>query len=109
DGPWSIDRCIEKWNEDVGRSLEIENKPNHLLVRYEELVDQPDAILRGICAFLDIDFRAEMLQEQARTARSVILREEVWKLRAAMPVSRAPSSKFDDFFDEDQRAYILGR
>jgi glycosyltransferase involved in cell wall biosynthesis len=108
-GVWSIDRCIEKWNDDVGRTLEYVGKPNHFLVRYEDLVDLPEAALSAICDFIGIGFHGHMLEEHARAAHSVILPKEVWKLRATQPVSRTPSSKFDSLFDEDQRAYILDR
>jgi hypothetical protein len=108
-GPWNIDRCIEKWNEDVGRTLSYVDVPNHFLVRYEELVDRPEAILRALCGFIGIGFHSDMLEDHARAAHSVILREETWKLRAAAPVSRTPSNKFDSLFDEGQRAYILDR
>jgi glycosyltransferase involved in cell wall biosynthesis len=108
-GAWSADRCIDKWNEDVGRSLACAQKPNHILVRYEELVDRPQSILKAICGFIGIDFHGGMLEEHAQAAHSVILTKEVWKLRAAMPVSRTPSGNFHRFFDPEQQAYILDR
>lgn len=38
-------------------------------VRYEQLVLEPEARLREICAFLDIEFRSEMLSERIRNLR----------------------------------------
>ena len=37
------------------------NLPNYTLVRYEDLVLDPESIIRQLCDFLEIDFQTEML------------------------------------------------
>jgi len=40
---------------------QLRDLPNYQLVRYEELVLEPEAEIRRLCEFIEIDFRPEML------------------------------------------------
>src|SRR5262249_40229130 len=109
DGPGSRDRCIEKWNADVARTGEFLHRTNHYLVRYEELIARPMEALIGICEFLNLEFRHEMLKEYPRAVQSLIRTHEVWKRHAAEPLSQAHSKKFENLLEDEQRNYVLAR
>jgi hypothetical protein len=47
-----------------------------LRVRYEDLVLHPEPTLRGICAFIDARFEAQMLRWHAKVDNAVPLREK---------------------------------
>jgi hypothetical protein len=103
----TLDKCIARWNHSVELTARHLGKPNHLLVRYENLVEDPEAVLREICAFLDINFDKGMLQDHREVAKRVVLSKEEWKAGASTAVTNANGAKFQQLFTPEQRTYIL--
>lgn len=50
------------WTARLHRSLQ--DLPNYRLVRYEDLVLEPESEIRQLCAFLEINFQPEMLKPE---------------------------------------------
>lgn len=107
--PWSVDKCIEKWNADVLHLRRHIDKPNHALVRYEELVTDPRRILLDLCEFLKVDFDEGMLTRRRATVDSLILQDEPWKNDAKGEVRKPSTRKFDRLFDAEERSCIAKR
>src|SRR6187455_3690358 len=59
---WSSDVC----SSDLARTL-----PHYHELRYEDLLDDPEAKLREVCAFLGLGFDAHMLDHGDSGARHV--------------------------------------
>jgi hypothetical protein len=57
-------------------------------VRYEDLVEDPERVLRGICAFIGEDFSPGM-QDPNASAATVTAGDEWWKADVAGPIHRA--------------------
>lgn len=57
-----------RWNSDVAAGLAFEKMhPDEVLrITYEQLVSEPEAVLRRVCAFLDLDFEPAMLEYHQR-------------------------------------------
>lgn len=53
--------AADAWQERLGQG-------GHHIVGYERLVEEPRAALEGVCAFLGVPFREEMLAERAAAA-----------------------------------------
>lgn len=53
--------AADAWQERLGLA-------GHHIVGYERLVEEPRGVLEGVCGFLGLDFRAEMLEERAAAA-----------------------------------------
>lgn len=49
------------WNAAIGAALKFKNDKRVLTVIFEELLDQPEATIRRICAHMGVDFNPEML------------------------------------------------
>ena len=49
------------WNSSLKYSAKFINKPNLMVVRFEEILLNPTRIVKEVCQFLNIDFRSEML------------------------------------------------
>jgi hypothetical protein len=104
--PYSIEECIARWEKDVKRTYDHLHKLNHVLVRYEKLVEYPKLILTDLCRFIGTTFHEEMLQNYKQTARMVTLSNEPWKAGVSEEIRRSNSNKFNKLFDETQRRYI---
>ena len=106
----NIDRCIELWVEDVQTSLNHLHKHNHALVKYENLVKEPQSVVEELCKFLEITFKEVMLKEYSTTSDRLILKRELaWKNSVAEPIQNANGKKFYELFNEQQRQYIFER
>jgi hypothetical protein len=105
----SLDRCIDRWVEDAKLSIRYSRRPNHYLVRYEHLVDDPKKILVGVCKFIGIPYEDQMLTDYPDIASKIILKTEPWKNNTFKPLQDTQNSKFQKLFDERQRQYVLMR
>ena len=106
----SIDRCIDLWIKDVQTNLQHLHKFNHMLVRYEKLVEDAQSVLEEICKFLAISFTDIMLQQYSTVAEQLILKRELpWKNTVSKPICNTNGNKFSKLFDEPQKHYIIER
>ncbi len=106
-GKYSIDQCIERWNGDIKRSQKQLGKKNHALVRYEDLVAQPEPVLSQLCDFIGLPFEATMLTEYPAVADHLILPHETWKHQVKQNIHNTNGSKFKRVFNPKQQDYIL--
>ncbi len=95
-GPKHIYELANKWSEEQKLALEVsENYPErYLLVKYENLIEKPEDVLKQICEYLEVDFDAKALEyftsvESENTAKS----GEMWK-NVVNPVLQANKQKF---------------
>lgn len=73
-GPEDVLACADAWREEVwwvrrmGRLL---GPTRYREVRYEDLVTDPEATLRDLCAFLDLEFHDDMVSYHRRVDQAV--------------------------------------
>ena len=62
----SLKESSLRWKASIEafENLEKNSKGSTLLIKYEDLVIEPEAVTRKVCAFLEIDFLANMLTER---------------------------------------------
>lgn len=83
----------ERWIDDAAAGRAIEDHPQVLTVRYEDVVRSLEPTLRRICGFLELEFHRDLLDYPAA---SPLPRDEIWqpRLRAISAASigrwRAP-------------------
>jgi hypothetical protein len=104
-GASNIGECAEQWARDVRMSLKMGamlGLERYLVVRYEDLVLEPEATLGRICAFAGVPYSAQMLDyskmvdEKVPEDRRWIwpllgrepVRSNVWRWKTAMGRSR---------------------
>ncbi len=104
-----LDQAIKTWNYCARQARALRNLDGVLLVRYERLVSETDAVLREICAFAGLPFRPEMIQRRAEAAGAVVCVDEPWKRGVLEPLQPATADKFDRIFSAEQKAYIEAR
>ena len=101
---YSLSECIARWNGDLRLSIERVGERRHHVVFYEELIRAPEAVLRPLLAFLELDWQPSLLVRDSRTAASLITEAETWKKRLDEPLEPRPSK--EERLDEAQRELI---
>jgi hypothetical protein len=51
-----IDRCVARWVQSIRLSRRHVGVPNHMVVRYEHLVEAPEVVIKGLCEFIGVSF-----------------------------------------------------
>ncbi|MGL5135578.1 MAG: sulfotransferase family protein [Planktothrix sp.] len=106
-GAWDLDRCIRQWIKDVRLSLNHLHKPNHILIQYEQLIDNQPLVLAELCNFIGVDYEPTMLENYQKVAENVILPSESWKVSVQQGIYNTSGKKFNQLFNEEQKQYIL--
>lgn len=79
-----------------------------LRLRYEDLVADPEAAVRSVCAFLDEDFEPAMLRyHEGQHARRGAAMSESWRNTAA-PVMRGNTGKWRGKLSDEELAAVEG-
>jgi hypothetical protein len=104
-----LEQAIERWNSSVRHARALRGVPDVLLIRYERLVSDTEAVLREICTFAGLAFRSEMIERRTEAARAVVTAPEHWKADVLQGLRPAPDDKFDRLFNAEQKAYIDAR
>lgn len=81
--------------------LPFRGRPNFLQIRYEDLVADPETVLRGICEFLDEPYLDRMLRPGREAADP---RHSGWRHSATGPVKEGSVRQFESEMTERQRA-----
>lgn len=109
-GPRAIDACIAQWNLCLKITQRYRGQPNHYLVCYEHLVRDPETVLRGICAFLGIEWRHSMLEDMGHAAEKIVLSEEAWKKTNMQGrIVMRDTGRFRKVFSEAEQRMITER
>jgi len=103
---WSIDQCIEWWKKDIKISRTYLHKPNHILVKYEHLIEAPKLVITELCDFIGVSFDEIMLKEYSKTTQQVVNENELWKQSVQQPIQKVNNHKFNKLFNAQQRQYI---
>lgn len=98
-GPAALRRYARTWTKAMRRHLDYACRlgtERYLALKYEDLVENPEAELRRVCAFLGEAYDPAMLRHHERTERGYMAREEAWKSLADKPVSKSRVGRYRD-------------
>ena len=89
-GARSVDQIGRRWRRVIDEHRELERSlPPHryMMLRYEDLVTDPESTLRGVCEFLGEDFDPAMLRYYERPGSELGFDpSESWKLNTLRPL-----------------------
>ena len=105
-GVWDLDRCIERWKYAVLTSHSYRDKSNHILVRYEDLVENKKLVLEDICNFIGIEYDAEMLINYKEKAAKLSLNLP-WHQGIARDIQSTKVHKYHRVFKDSEIKNIL--
>ncbi|TAE09940.1 MAG: polysaccharide deacetylase [Oscillatoriales cyanobacterium] len=105
-GGWDLDRCIEGWKYAVLTSHNYLDKSNHILVRYEDLVENKKLVLEDICNFIGIEYDAGMLINYKEKAAKLSLNLP-WHQGIARDIQSTKVHKYHRVFKDSEIKNIL--
>jgi peptidoglycan/xylan/chitin deacetylase (PgdA/CDA1 family)/LPS sulfotransferase NodH len=107
-GVWDLNHCIERWEYAILTSNKYLDKPNHILVKYEQLLDDKVKVLAEICKFIGIDYDAAMLDNYKKQAANLSLNLP-WHKGIDRDIASTKSHKYHRLFKQDEIACILDK
>ncbi|MEG4286173.1 sulfotransferase [Microcoleus sp. A006_D1] len=103
---WDLNHCIESWKNAELISYKYVNASNHILVKYEELVENKKSVLENICNFIGIDYDAGMLTDYKKKAANYSLNKP-WHQGIERDITLAKVHKYHKYFKESEIQEIL--
>ncbi|VXD23287.1 sulfotransferase family protein [Planktothrix paucivesiculata] len=107
-GARNIDQCLTNWINAVQISQKYVSKPNHHLVRYENLIQAPKETLQEICTAIKINFDQNMIDNYGISAK-ILSSDSVGRSVNCQGIIGNSSNKFTRIFNLEQQEYILNR
>ena len=105
----NLDRCIDRWIQSIRLSQRYVGTPQHTLVQYEHLVQDPSQVTKALCQFIGVPFEPQMLERYADSATHLILPFETWKQSVNSAIQSDRKRKFDTIFSDAQKRHISSR
>ncbi|MEG4251831.1 sulfotransferase [Microcoleus sp. Pol10D4] len=105
---WDLNHCINRWEHAMLTSNKYINKYNHILVKYEELLDNKTQILGKICHFMGIEYDETMLVNYQEKAAKLSLNLP-WHKGIERDVKSSNVHKYHKIFTRNEIRYILDK
>ncbi|MEG4575937.1 sulfotransferase [Microcoleus sp. N3A4] len=108
-GPgWDLNHCIDRWKQAMLISHKYAKKSNHILVNYEEIVDNKVKKLEDICHFMGVEYDAKMLEAYQEKAASLSLNLP-WHQGIEREVKSSNVHKYHKIFTRNEIKDILDK
>lgn len=102
----NLDPLINYWVNDIDITRQHLIKPNHTLVLYEQLAENPTDEVRRLCRFLGVTFDVRMMENYQETSSQLVRSRETWKASNHQSIQNSNSKKFLSVFTPEQQTYI---
>ncbi|MEG4228921.1 sulfotransferase [Microcoleus sp. N9_B2] len=108
-GPgWDLNHCIHRWKEATLISHKYAKKSNHILVKYEEIVDNKVKKLEELCHFMGVEYDEKMLEFYQEKAASLSLNLP-WHQGIEREVKSSKIHKYHKIFTSNEIKDILDK
>jgi len=110
----NVEIVADEWvqnNENVIKVLEINKSVSSYLLRYEDLVADPEKNARSLCVWLGLDFAPEMLSFHELNQKNQLEPAETmdWKKKTLQKISTEQCERFRKELNSDEIASIEDR
>ena len=113
EAPWIEERPLDlarlwtRFNRRAVRDGAEAGPARYHRVRYEDLVNDPETVLRLVCAFLQEDFDPAMLDPAARSESGTVVDAAApWQDRVATPIGASRVGRYVDVLNRRDRCLI---
>jgi len=103
---WDLNHCIERWEYAILTSHKYVNKSHHILVKYEELLDNKTKVLGKICNFMGIEYDEKMVANYQEKAANLSLNLP-WHKGIEREIKSSKVHKYHRNFTKNEIQYIL--
>ncbi|MEG4489066.1 sulfotransferase [Microcoleus sp. D2_18a_B4] len=108
-GPgWDLNHCIHRWKEAMLISHKYAKKSNHILVKYEEILENKVKKLEELCDFMGIEYDERMLEFYQEKAAHLSLNLP-WHQGIDREVKSNKVHKYHKIFKSNEIRYILDK
>lgn len=105
-GEWSLEYCIKRWRACNLITKIYENNPQHLVVKYEDLLADKVAVLRACCEFIGVEYNDIMLDNHKSEALKLGLKMP-WHDGIDREIKAPIIPKYKQIFQQCEIDYIL--
>jgi len=108
-GTRSIEKCINRWINDIDISRKYIHQSNHIIISYEQITDDYESVLKILGKFIGTSFDPNILRGRELSTRNIVLKNEPWKESVNQPIRSKKSEKFYQVFSQDEQKIILDK
>jgi peptidoglycan/xylan/chitin deacetylase (PgdA/CDA1 family) len=105
---WNFENCCKRWKETILISHKYANKSHHILVKYEDLLDNKVQFLGGLCDFMGIPYDGEMLVNYKEKAANLSLGAP-WHQGIERDIKRNNVHKYHKILTLKEIRYVLDK
>lgn len=105
-GERDVQACLRRWKNDIELTLQYSCVSNHVVLHYDDVVQNTEASLQRVCWHLGVDYDPKMMEQYKETAQQVRTDRETWKERTTDEISSG-GGKFSRMFDSSEQSKIL--
>lgn len=105
---WDLNHCIDRWVDAILTSHKYVDKSNHILVKYEQLLDDKVKVLAEICKFIGVDYDGAMLDNYKEQAANLSLNLP-WHKGIERNIASSKAHKYHRIFKRDEIVGILDK
>jgi hypothetical protein len=88
--------AVEHWSNSFRLALEASREVPMLTVRYEDFLDDPERVVRGICAFAELEFTSDLVPAEGQRVPLGSVEPEKW-----YPLKRGENARYLEDLDRD--------
>jgi len=82
---FSVEESVKRWNNDLKLTRSRQKLPRNTVIKFEELIAEPEASAKRLCSLLGITFEESMV-DPALTYNKIVRDNEPWKLNNAKKI-----------------------
>lgn len=109
-GPSDFPSALRKWNEVVGWARKMGAmlpSARYLEIRYEDLIADPESVLRSVTSFVGLEYEPQMLQAHARVHETMPSRSMGVHRHLAHPVDPQLAEQWRDGLSRSEQALAV--
>lgn len=98
--PDDLKTIAQEWSENVSNIDDFLVNRDAYLLRYEDLITNPKEVLTGLCAFLELEYEAEMLNFSKQNNEPISTLK--WKEKTLQHLDNSNFFKFKEILNEQE-------
>ncbi len=102
-----IEECVERWIKDTRVGMAYRNDPRYCEVRYEDIVNDSEPVLRKLFAFLEVDWEDDVLRFHEVETASRDASKFPQNPEATKPVYHSAIGRWKTDLSKDEIDYVL--